>query len=176
MKKLTIACFVFLVTQSTLMAANLTQIEGFVTKVGDNIYASTNYYFNAENEIMRIENYSGVQKFKIIDKDLFIELKNQNPVKIGEIGLDLNNLKDREMTRFKIVEDIEVETILLNKKAPKVERYISCGITGCGIGKRVTERTERVISLKVNNGNQFCYYQNRNNKINGVLYPEKCVI
>ncbi len=175
MKKNILACLAFLLTQSTLMAADLTQLEGFVTKVNDKVYASSNYYFNSGDEVMRIENYSGQQTFKVIDNNLFIELKDQQPVKIGEIGIDLNNLKDREMTRYKIVEDIEIQTILLNKKSPKIERYLSCGITGCSIGKRVIDRTERIISLKINNGNEFCFYQNRANRINGVLYPERCV-
>lgn len=174
MKKLAFACLVLLLGQSSVMASSISKLEGFVTKIDEQVHASTNYYLTIDEEVMRIEDFSGQQIFRIIGNSLFISLKNEKAVRIGEVGLDLASLKNREMTSYKLIEDIEVETILHNKKSPKIERYFYCGITGCGFSKRIIDRNERILSLKVLSGNEFCLYQNRANRLNGVLYPGKC--
>ncbi|RPJ71249.1 MAG: hypothetical protein EHM20_14770, partial [Alphaproteobacteria bacterium] len=128
MKNLAFTCLILLAGQSSAMASSISKLEGFVTKVDEQVHASTNYYLTVDEEVMRIEDFSGQQTFKIIGNNLFISLKNQKAVRIGEVGVDLASLKNRAMTSYKLIEDIEVETILQNKKSPKIERYFYCGI------------------------------------------------
>ncbi|MFA6237961.1 MAG: hypothetical protein WC635_11575 [Bacteriovorax sp.] len=175
MKMFLLGISLFVGIQSGLMASELTTIEGFVSRHEDLVYASTNFYFSKSNIDFRIEDFSGLQSFKIINNDLYLQLKSQQAIRIGEVDINVKELKDKERVRIRIIEDIEVETIFEKIKSPKTERYLSCGITGCGIGKRAIERTQRVISLRIHNGNEFCFYQNRPDKLDGVLYPEKCI-
>lgn len=171
MSAIMIFCLAFSVSA---FAKEISKLEGFVTNVDGVVYPSTNYYFNFENESYRIEDFTKLQTFSINDNLLFIKVGDQSEVKVGQINLDLSSLQNRVMTRFSLVENVEVETFYLNKKLPKINFELSCGVLGCRIVKNVVERTVRILSLKIQNGEEFCYYQNVPNRQIGVLYPEHC--
>lgn len=169
MKKILVTVAMVMAFQNA-WAAN-SRMSGFVEKYNGEVYVSTNLYVSENGEDYLIEDHSGLQKLSVSGKDLVLQLKGGEPQRIGEIGVDLEALKEKERTQFELVENIEVNTVFLNMKKPKTERYLSCGITGCGIGKRVIERTQRIVSLKVESGAQFCLYKNIEGKLDGVLYP-----
>lgn len=164
------AVMMTLMAGQSVWAAN-SRMSGFVEKYNGELYVSTNLYVSENGEDYLIEDHSGLQKLSVSGNDLMLQLKGAQAQRVGEIGVDLAALKERQRTQFELVENVEVNTVFLNKKRPKTERYLSCGITGCGIGKRVIERTQRIVSLKVERGAQFCLYQNIDGKLNGVLYP-----
>ncbi len=166
-----LALFLIMISISSFASDSL---QGFVTLYKGEYYVHSNLYIQHDNEDFRIENFDNIQKFYLIGNELFTSVKDQGDFFLGTINLNLSNLKENVRTQFRTIEKLQTQYKFINKKRPKTERYLSCGITGCGIGKREIIRTEFKLELK-NAEQNFCLYQNIAGKNAGVLYPEKCI-
>ncbi|MBI4656462.1 MAG: hypothetical protein HY746_06940 [Elusimicrobia bacterium] len=149
-------------------------LTGFIARFQGKFYVGTNLYFEHRNESYLIEDFTGLQKFHLKSKELYITLKDLGEFRLGEINVDPAGLRENERVRFEAAPELNVSTFYINRKPPKVTYQFAAGITGFGFIKQVTERTEKIISLTASDGQEFCFYQNIPGRLKGVLYPEKC--
>lgn len=148
-----------------------TALTGFLTRFRGEFYVGSNLYFTHRGKSYLIEDFTGLQKFYLKSKDLHAVLKEAGDFRIGEIGIEPSSLKENERVSFELSSKLEASTVFYNWKLPKITYKLVAGITGFGFVRQVTERTEKIISLKTPEGQVFCYYQNIPGRVKGVLYP-----
>lgn len=157
-------------------AAELTPINGFLSRVEGKFYVASNLYFTHKGESYLLEDFTGLHKFSLQSQDLYAAVKGAGDFRLGRINIDPAALKEGERAPFELVSKFEASMVHYNWKLPKVKYELAAGITGIGWVKRVIERTEKIISLKTPEGLEFCYYENIPGKVKGALYsaPAGC--
>jgi len=151
-------------------AGESTALKGFLSRVEGGFYVSSNLYFNLEGESYLIENFSGLHKFSLKAKDLYVNIKDEGDFRLGKVDLEPAALKEGERAAFELAPALTSSMVFYDWKLPKISYVFVADITGFGWVRQVSERTKKIISLKTPEGLEFCYYRNITGRVNGALY------
>ncbi|MBI4351734.1 MAG: hypothetical protein HY550_09860 [Elusimicrobia bacterium] len=148
-------------------------VNGYLAKVEGVFHISSNLYFTHKGESYLLENFTGLHKYSLRSRDLYASIRDAGDFRLGTMNLDPAALKEGERAPFELLTGFETSLVHYKWKLPKVDYVFAAGITGFGWVRQVTERTERIISLKTPEGAELCYYENIPGKVKGALYAGK---